>query len=141
MIQRRRITKHTSLKMAAPNKLSIVKFLELALTITCLGLHYVSLQENKVETILLIAGTYVGYTIILVAIFAGYLMSTPVNKRLDLYFSLVGCCLFIASGSLVIDYWRQGYDTETRRKALAKGSLSIINGACFLVDLLLTFRE
>lgn len=59
----------------------------------------------------------------------------------DLFFSLIGCALFIAAGSLNIDYFHKlAYKSSFRDTGLAKGSLSIIEGAIFLVDAFLTFR-
>lgn len=46
-------------------------------------LHYNSLNElNDRHNIMLINGTFVGYTIILIGLFAGYIMNTPINKRI-----------------------------------------------------------
>jgi hypothetical protein len=47
-----------------------------------LGLHYNTAEGADQHTIMLINGTFVGFTIILVALFAGYMMGTPINKRL-----------------------------------------------------------
>lgn len=53
------------------------------LTLTCLGLHYNSMAEHSDQhTVMLINGTFVGFSIILVGLFAGYLMNTPINKRI-----------------------------------------------------------
>lgn len=69
-------------------------------------------------------------------------MNTPINKRIDIFFSLVGAALFIASGVLIIQQWEDAFlKTETRKIALAKGSLAIINGIVFFLDTILTFRD
>lgn len=73
--------------------------------------------------------------------FTGYLISAPLNKSIDTFFSLVGCALFIASGVLVIQEWDNAFKTETRRFAMAKGSLAIINGVLFLFDVFFTYRS
>uniref|UniRef100_U5ESI9 Putative conserved secreted protein n=1 Tax=Corethrella appendiculata TaxID=1370023 RepID=U5ESI9_9DIPT len=125
----------------AVSKLSIIKLLELALAITCVILHYKSLGERDQITILLVAGTFVGFSIILIALFAGYILNTPINKKLDIFFSLVGCALFIASGVLIIQQWESAFNTETRKIALSKGSLAIINGVLFFFDVIFTFRD
>lgn len=41
------------------------------LTIACLVLHYQSLSERQPHTILIAAGAFVGYTIILIGLFIG----------------------------------------------------------------------
>ncbi|CAD7089917.1 unnamed protein product [Hermetia illucens] len=120
----------------AINKLSIIKFLEWVFTIACLGLHYQTMSESDQVTRLLTAGTFVGFTIILIALFAGYLMNTPINKRLDLFFSLIGCALFIACGALIIKEWENAWNKDDKRMAMAKGSISIINGVVFFIDVI-----
>ncbi|XP_058444897.1 uncharacterized protein LOC131426295 [Malaya genurostris] len=125
----------------AVSRLSIVKFLELALTISCVVLHYKSLGETDEMTILLVAGTFVGYSIILIGLFAGYLLGNPINKKIDLFFSLLGCAMFIASGVLILQAWESGFKTDRRRMAISKGSLAIINGVLFFFDAVFTFRD
>lgn len=124
----------------AVSRLSIVKFLELALSIACVGLHYKSMGETDEMTRLLVAGTFVGYTIILVGLFAGYLLGEAVSKKLDLFFSLLGCAMFIASGVLILQEWESGFKTDRRRMAISKGALAIINGVLFFFDAIFTFR-
>jgi uncharacterized membrane protein len=126
----------------AVNKISAIKFFELLITLACLFLHYKSMAETGRETVLLLAGTYVGFTIILIALFAGYLLNTPSNKRIDIFISIIGCALFIACGVKVIDIWNDTFfKTDERTMALSKGGLSIVNGVLFLVDVFFTFRD
>lgn len=125
----------------AVSRLSLIKFLELAVTISCCVLHYKSLRETDEMTIMLVAGTFVGFTIILIGLFAGYLMSNPINKKIDLFFSLLGCAMFIASGVLILQQWDNAFKTETRRIAISKGSLAIVNGVLFFFDAVFTFRD
>jgi Protein of unknown function (DUF459) len=131
------------------------------LVITCLGLHYKSVGETDVHTVILTSGTFLGYTVILVGLaagkfsknlllciycevyksFLGDLMKTPINKRIDLFFSIVECGLFIAVGVLVIKEWEDSFfKTERRKFAMAKGSLSIVNGVVFFLDIIFTCR-
>jgi hypothetical protein len=121
-----------------------------AITLTCLGLHYNSMAEHTDQhTIMLVNGTFVGFSIILVALFAGYMMNTPINKRLDLFFSLIGCAMFITCGVLILQYWNDsvggkiiGFASSDRKSlGITKGSLSIVNGILFLVDVVFTFRD
>lgn len=125
----------------AVSRLSIVKFLELALTISCVALHYKSLGESDELTIMLVSGTFVGFSIILIGLFAGYMMGNPINKKIDIFFSLIGCAMFIASGVLVLQAWESGFKTERRRLAISKGSLAIVNGVLFFFDSVFTFRD
>ncbi|KAG5684253.1 hypothetical protein PVAND_013489 [Polypedilum vanderplanki] len=136
----------------ALSRLSIIKFLELLVTLACVGLHYNSSEYIDHHTVMLINGTFVGFTIILVALFAGYMMGTPINKRLDLFFSLIGCAMFITSGVLILQHWNGnsvskvseslGFGTtDSKKVGLTKGSLAIVNGVLFLVDVVFTFRD
>lgn len=123
----------------AISRLSIIKFLELAVAIACIGLHYKS-RTNDLDTDTLSAVAFGGYVIILIGGFAGYLMSTPFNKRIDIFFSLVGCAIFVAAGALNIKIYDDYGKSEWRDYGLSKASLAIINGALFLLDSLLTWR-
>ncbi|XP_055305105.1 uncharacterized protein LOC129569902 [Sitodiplosis mosellana] len=129
----------------AVSRLSLGKFLELVITITCLVLHYKSMGESDPHAIILASGTFVGYTVILVGLFAGYILSTPINKRIDIFFSLIGCALFIATGALILQDWNGGIHsalrTETHKLAVAKGWLAIVNGVLFFLDVIFTFRD
>ncbi|CAO1389785.1 unnamed protein product [Diamesa serratosioi] len=133
----------------ALSRLSIIKFLELALTLTCLGLHYNSMAEGAHHTVMLVNGTFVGFTIILVGLFAGYMMSTPINKRIDLFFSLLGCAMFIASGVLILQFWNDTssakligfFDNDRKTLGITKGSIAVVNGILFFLDVIFTFRD
>ncbi|GLV34571.1 uncharacterized protein CBL_09052 [Carabus blaptoides fortunei] len=124
----------------AISRLSIIKFLELVLTLICLGLHYKTFHANDIHEMMIITGCFVGYVIILLGGFAGHLMSTPINRRIDIFFCLVGCAMFIASGAFSIQYYDRMSSGEVRNTGLAKAAMAIINGALFLLDSLLTWR-
>lgn len=125
-------------------------------------------EYSDMHNALIINGTFVGFTIILVGVFAGYIMSTPINKRIgkpltvlssdrklnfqiisDVFFSLIGCALFITSGVLILQYWNDttvgkviGFASNDRKSVgITKGSLAIVNGIVFLVDVVFTFRD
>lgn len=68
-------------------------------------------------------------------------MRAPINKRLDIFISLMGSCCFIASGVLIIEAWEHSFRTRTRDLAILKGALAIINGIMFLFDCIFTFKE
>ncbi|XP_014616402.1 PREDICTED: uncharacterized protein LOC106793741 [Polistes canadensis] len=123
------------------SRLTIIKFFELILVCILIGLHYNSFNAGDQHTAMITMGTFGGYLIILVGLFAGSLMATPVNRRVDLFFSLIGCALFVAAGALNIKYFDQiPYKSSFRDTGLAKGSISIIQGVLFLVDAFLTFK-
>ncbi|KAK2585058.1 hypothetical protein KPH14_008576 [Odynerus spinipes] len=127
--------------MATFTRLAIIKFFELVLVCILIGLHYNSFNAGDQHTAMITMGTFGGYLIILVGLFAGSVMGTPVNRRVDLFFSLVGCALFIAAGALNIKYFSDlVYRSSFRDTGLAKGSISIFQGVLFLIDSFLTFR-
>ncbi|XP_053607683.1 uncharacterized protein LOC128673685 [Plodia interpunctella] len=123
----------------AISRLSIIKFLELALTCSCVALHYHS-YNNDADIGMLVTGTFVGYLIIFAGAAAGYLMQTPSHKRIDIFYSLVGVALFVASGAVIIDRYQHSSKNDFTNKNLAKASLAIINGAILLIDAVLTQR-
>lgn len=67
-------------------------------------------------------------------------MSTPINRRIDIFYCLLGCALFVAAGALNIEAYKDRANTEEKRYGLAKASIAIIGGAVFLLDSLLTWR-
>ncbi|KAG5875678.1 hypothetical protein JTB14_019454 [Gonioctena quinquepunctata] len=111
----------------------------IALALCCFGLHYKT-QTNNLETDLVSTTSFGGYVIILIGGFAGHLMSTPFNKRIDIFFSLVGCAMFVAAGAMNIRVFDNASSSEWRNMGLAKASLAIIDGSLFLLDSLLTWR-
>ncbi|CAK1547313.1 unnamed protein product [Leptosia nina] len=123
----------------AISRLSIIKFLELAITCACVALHYHSYNIDP-EIGMLVTGTFIGYLIIFAGAAAGYIMQTPSHKRIDIFYSLIGVCLFVASGAVIIDRFQNAWKGDLRDKNLAKASLAIINGALLLVDAVLTQR-
>lgn len=50
------------------------------LTIACLVLHYQTMSERQPHTILIAAGAFVGYTIILIGLFIGKFKQQSINK-------------------------------------------------------------
>lgn len=126
--------------MANISKVSILKFLEIALAITCIGLHLHSFAARDENEQLVICGTFLGFLVILIGIFVGMFTGEPVGKKVDIFFSLAGCALFVASGALSIQFFDNMYKGDLRDKGLAKGSLAIINGVFFLLDAVFTFR-
>ncbi|XP_050099123.1 uncharacterized protein LOC126579659 [Anopheles aquasalis] len=121
--------------------LSIIKFLELSLAITCTALHYYSFDDGDLVTGFLATGTFCGFIVILITIMAGYLIKAHLHRRLSIFYSLLGCSTFLTSGIFIIEAWEHAFRTRTRDLAITKGSISIINGVIFLMDTIFTFRE
>lgn len=121
------------------SRLTFVKLLELILVCVLVGLQYHTYSGDYNE-LMLASGTFCGYLIILVGVFAGVIMETPINRRIDLFFSLIGCVLFIAVGAMVISNHQYLASSSSRDKYMSKGSISIIEGFVFLLDAILTFK-
>lgn len=79
----------------------------------------------------------------------GYILSTPINKRIDIFFSLIGAALFIASGAIILNEWNDGKSNyisfeklrENKDLVPVKGGLAITNGILFILDVVFTFRD
>ncbi|KAG5684254.1 hypothetical protein PVAND_013490 [Polypedilum vanderplanki] len=121
--------------------LSVVKFLELCLSICCTYFHFYSFSDDDLVTEFIATGTFCGFCIILTAVMAGYLMKAQINKRIMLFYSLLGSALFLTSGVFIIQSWERAFRTRTRDLAMTKGVVSIINGVIFLMDTIFTFRQ
>ncbi|XP_015112284.1 uncharacterized protein LOC107037959 [Diachasma alloeum] len=121
-------------------QLLIIKISELVLAVIILAIHINEPFCNP-EDKFLAAGTEVAFLIIMIGLFAGALTGTPVHRRVDLFFILIGCGLFIASGVVVINHWHKiVHSDKYRDMALSRGSLSLIEGVVLLVDAFFTFQ-
>ncbi|KAL4120534.1 hypothetical protein QTP88_013206 [Uroleucon formosanum] len=125
----------------AITKITVIKFLELALTIIIFVLHYNSFPGGDVTSIMITTGTYVGYVIILIGIFIGLFTGTPISSRLDMFFVLIGAALFIVSGAMSYNYFN-GFQFKSSyvNIGLSKAWFSIFNGVVFVVDAAFTYR-
>ncbi|XP_060521225.1 uncharacterized protein LOC132698918 [Cylas formicarius] len=122
------------------SKLSIVKFFEMALSAICIGFHYRS-RTNDFDCDTVSAVAFGGFIIISSGSFIGLLMNAPINRKVDTFYSLVGCAVFVAAGSLNIDFFEHFTRSEWKHYGIAKGILAIVNGAVFVLDSVLTWRE
>lgn len=68
-------------------------------------------------------------------------MQTPVHKRINIFYSLIGAGVFMTSGVFIIGEWEHSFRTRTRDLAITKGTVAIINGVIFLMDTIFTFRQ
>lgn len=125
----------------AITKITMIKFLEIALTIIIFVLHYNSFPGGDTTSVMITTGTYVGYVIILAGIFIGLFTGTPISARLDMFYVLIGAALFIASGVMSYNYY-SGYALKSSyvNTGLTKAWLSILNGIVFVVDAAFTYR-
>ncbi|KAK9744988.1 hypothetical protein QE152_g7332 [Popillia japonica] len=121
------------------SRYSIIKFLELAIVAVCIWLHHESVANRFLEDFLC-GAAFGGYLIILLGGATGHVVSTPITRRIDVYFGIIGVILFVATGAINIKFF-EGYSKhEYGKYGLAKGSLAIVNGVLFLLDSLITWR-
>lgn len=127
--------------MAQITRLAAIKFFELLIVCVLIGLHYHSFNAGDQHTAMITMGTFGGYIIILVGQFAGSLLGTSIDRRLDLFFSVLGCVLFVVAGALNIDFFvHLSLKGSFRDTGLAKGVISILQGILFIADAFLTYR-
>jgi len=122
----------------------LFKVIELIFSGLCIALIVV--KDLALIHPLLTAGTFVGFAIILGILIIALVINHPVEKRLDMIISIVGVCLFMASGAVIIDYYNNtttlfNLNKEYKNYGLALGSMAIIDAVVFLVDLVFTFRR
>ncbi|XP_053949142.1 protein snakeskin [Anastrepha obliqua] len=119
------------------NNRLLLKIIELGISIACIVLWQTSTAISSQP--LIVCGTLGGFTIICGILLIGHILNSIVEKRLNALISIIGCILFVISGALIIDEWHDRSDflfKDSKRNALATGSLMIINGAVFLLDTL-----
>jgi uncharacterized membrane protein HdeD (DUF308 family) len=68
-------------------------------------------------------------------------MKAKMNKRILLFYSLLGSALFLTSGIYILESWERSWRNRTRDLAMIKGVVSIINGVIFFMDAVFTFRQ
>ncbi|CAH0773933.1 unnamed protein product [Bemisia tabaci] len=119
-----------------------VKFIELILTIIIFFLHYKSFESNDTHSLFLSTATFAGYFIIMLGSFVGYLTGNPINKKIDLFFVVVGAILFLLCGYFAIDHFSHGLrlDSKSTNLGLTKGWLAVLNGVFFVIDAVFTYR-
>ncbi|TRY73799.1 hypothetical protein TCAL_08169 [Tigriopus californicus] len=123
-------------KAAVKAPSGMIKFLCLALTIVVLVLARAGFDGSEstyhnLDHRWLTIITFGGYCIIFSTMIVTYLLGSGVPDKMEIVFSFVGCCLFIATGSVHVEH-HSGNDT-----GLAMGSLSIITGIILFLDCIL----
>ncbi|XP_017763934.1 PREDICTED: uncharacterized protein LOC108553515 [Eufriesea mexicana] len=125
----------------ALNKATIIKILELVLVCVLIGMHYHSFTDAGINSAMITMGTFGGYLIILAGIVIGIILGTAIDRRLDMFFSVVGLVLFVISGALILDHFTNSvYHGSFRNTGIAKGCISLVEGVLFLLDAVFSFR-
>ncbi|CAH0773932.1 unnamed protein product [Bemisia tabaci] len=119
-----------------------VKFIELILTIIIFFLHYKSFESNDTHSLFLSTATFAGYFIIMLGSFVGYLTGNPINKKIDLFFVVLGAILYLASGFYSIQHFSGwAYNKDQANLGLTKGWLAVVNGIIFIVDAVFVYQD
>ncbi|CAB3363991.1 Hypothetical predicted protein [Cloeon dipterum] len=121
--------------MARCCRLPFVKILEIAFTMSCLTLHVMSLKPADVDHFWLLSVTFVGMMIVELGGAFAECIKTPLPSHVDVLYSVVGSCLFLASGVACLRFW----DDEPReliivRYGMWKGVLSCVTSVLFVID-------
>ncbi|XP_055383041.1 uncharacterized protein LOC129613123 [Condylostylus longicornis] len=130
--------------MAVQTGRLLLRIVELAVAIGCIAL--VETKGIILPRQMLTCGTFVGFTIICAVLVLGHIISSPLDKRVDMLISIGGVILFIATGAVIIDAFKDtttifGVGKEYKDYALATGGLAIIDAVVFLIDIFITFRS
>uniref|UniRef100_A0A1B6L227 DUF7775 domain-containing protein n=1 Tax=Graphocephala atropunctata TaxID=36148 RepID=A0A1B6L227_9HEMI len=125
----------------AISRLTIVKFVELALAIAILVIHYQTIEEPVPFNSLVATGTYAGFAIIVVGTFLGFMTGNSINKSVDLFFCVAGAILYILSAWFTYNHfsgWK--FNTGHANLGITKSVLALIQGIVFIVDGFFTFK-
>ncbi|XP_012282925.1 protein snakeskin [Orussus abietinus] len=105
-------------------------------------------EEKNPDAEIVASGVFVGFFIYTSVVLIGFCFNLEDHKKslIDIIMNFVGMFMFIAIGGTALHYWH-GYQSEhkylhvasERQVGLAMGSLCILEGAAYLVDLILSF--
>ncbi|GJQ72349.1 Aldh-III [Trypoxylus dichotomus] len=112
------------------SRYSLIKFLELAITAVCIWLHHESVANRFLEDFLC-GAAFGGFLIILLGGATGHVISSPITRRIDVYFGIAGVALFIATGAVNIKYFENFSKSEygkiyLQRKLILTSTLTLL---------------
>ncbi|KAK2585073.1 hypothetical protein KPH14_008588 [Odynerus spinipes] len=110
-----------------------------------------NLNEDKNPDVEIVgSGVFVGFFLYTGVVLITFCFGTTDHKRslVDIIMNFLGLCMFLAVGGTALHYWH-GYQPEhkyeyvvpEREVGLALGSLCILEGVMYLLDLLLSVRH
>ncbi|XP_048483003.1 uncharacterized protein LOC119691537 isoform X1 [Plutella xylostella] len=114
----------------------LVKILELMLSVACVALLALSYDLTDPPSLLLAAGTYGGYVIVLSGEIIGEFISAGADAHIAAWWSGLGAALHAGSGARALAGWR---GVAGARAALARAGavLALAQAALLAVDALL----
>lgn len=111
----------------------VMKVIELVVTTVCVGLvtdmWYVAMTPAKT---VVVNGTFVGYIMLSTVIILGFVLDTPLDRKLVQVVTLPGAVMFFASGSIMTEAWKN-FGSQADR-LLVSGILTFLNGFIYLAD-------
>ncbi|XP_037965175.2 uncharacterized protein LOC119691537 isoform X2 [Plutella xylostella] len=124
----------------------LVKILELMLSVACVALLALSYDLTDPPSLLLAAGTYGGYVIVLSGEIIGELTFAPLDLVQDMYLSALGAVLFATSGGMTLAARLQGDAPRAPRTgdaalATAGGGVALAAAALLALDLVLAYLD
>ncbi|KAG8223365.1 hypothetical protein J437_LFUL001243 [Ladona fulva] len=116
------------------------KLTELVLACVCAALQKNTSQSAGYVLSYIVFG---GYIIIISGMIFGFIVKDRINRKTDLFYTLIGAVLFVAAGSLTIDYYvylkkQYGY---SKTEGIAGGALAMVNAIILIIDAILTFKD
>ncbi|XP_066584485.1 protein snakeskin [Prorops nasuta] len=105
-------------------------------------------EDKNPDAEIVASGVFVGFFIYTTVVLISFCIGQTDHKRslVEIIMNFVGTFMFIAVGGTALHYWH-GYQSEhkfdrivsERQVGLAVGSLSVLVGATYLLDLILSF--
>ncbi|XP_051169464.1 protein snakeskin [Leptopilina boulardi] len=105
-------------------------------------------EDKNPDAEIVASGVFVGFFIYTAVILLGFCFGSTAEKRslTEIIMNFVGMIMFLAVGGTALHYWhgyqpehKLMYDTTERQVGLALGSLCVVEGAAYLIDLILSF--
>ncbi|XP_044759767.1 uncharacterized protein LOC123317353 [Coccinella septempunctata] len=115
---------------------TIVKGIQLVITLLCLCLHTQSRTSNFFTEIVSITA-FAGFLIIIAGFFIGG--SSP--PKLEIFYAIVGFAFFAAAAYLNFHKFHNAFDSDEKTFGFIKSGLSLLNSVAFLLEAVLVWRD
>ncbi|CAL7940774.1 unnamed protein product [Xylocopa violacea] len=125
----------------ALNKIINIKFAQLLIVCILIALHHHSFVAENYNTLMFTMCVFGGYLIVLAGPCLGIILGFAMDRRLNMFYSAVGCVLFIIIGALVLNFFTGGRCCSSLQvTGIFKGCFSLVEGILFLIEAVLAFR-
>ncbi|XP_050461187.1 protein snakeskin [Cataglyphis hispanica] len=105
-------------------------------------------EDKNPDAEIVASGVFVGFFVYTSVVLISYCFGNTDHKKtlVEIIMNFVGTFMFIAVGGTALHYWHGYqseqkfiYDAPERQIGLAVGSLCVLEGAAYLMDLILSF--